>query len=140
MWRLEVSIVCQSLSTSFLKWCLTEPQICHLSYKPQPSFCPYLSIPGTRGADHCPSFYCCLSLRLQLHYFFFPFPPSKLSHTPLLAAFQAMASLLLLLLVGFCLFIQIRFLCSFGACVGTHSVDKVGLELPEIIVFLPSKC
>ena len=31
----------------------------------------------------------------------------------------------------FCFF-ETRFLCSFGACPGTHSVDQAGLELTEI--------
>ena len=35
-------------------------------------------------------------------------------------------------------FFQAGFLCSFGACPGTHSLDQVGLKLKEIHLPLPS--
>ena len=37
----------------------------------------------------------------------------------------------------FVLFFETGFLCSFGACLGTRSVDQAGLELTEIHVPLP---
>ena len=39
-----------------------------------------------------------------------------------------------------CLFFETGFLCSFGACPGTPSVDQAGLELTEIRLSLPSEC
>ena len=32
------------------------------------------------------------------------------------------------------------FLCSFGACSGTHFVDQAGLELTEFLLPLPPEC
>ncbi|KAM7317276.1 hypothetical protein ACRRTK_023578 [Alexandromys fortis] len=39
-----------------------------------------------------------------------------------------------------CLFFEIGFLCGFGACPGTSSVDQAGLELTEIRLPLPPEC
>ena len=40
----------------------------------------------------------------------------------------------------FLFFFEIGFLCGFGACPGTHSVDQAGLKLTEICVPLPTEC